>query len=419
MIQVDQCKTKVMPRICFLVESFYPAIGGCETHGRQLVDGFIENRVETCVVTRRLLPESKHFERIGNIQVFRIPPVGESHFIRRWIMIFPCLVHLIRMRRQYNLIFVYGFRTLGIPAVIVSKLFGKRGILRAANSGEMTGEVFIDGLKQFNLSLSSGIVRICLWLRNWLIKKADVFVSVSAEITAELIKSGVSPRKIQYIPNGVDITRFYPVDESEKLEIRNRLCIPLDKTIAVFIGRLVYWKGLPLLVRVWKEITSQHPNALLLVVGPGGYGLDSCEDEVKTFVRDNGLKDSIHFTGGVNNVHEYLQASDMFVLPSANEGFSNSLIEAMACGVPVISTFKDAAADVIHNGKNGISTSVGNFSELYEAIETLLRNKGMAISLGRAGLQTVRDNYSKEKIIDEYIGLFIQMQGSLSKTTHS
>jgi glycosyltransferase involved in cell wall biosynthesis len=409
-IQIDQGKTKAMPRICFLVETFYPSIGGCEIHGRQLVEGFLENGVESFVITRRLMPESKQFERLGNMQIFRIPPVGKSQFIRRWIMIFPCLVHLIRMRRRYNLIFVYGFRTLGIPAVIVSKLFGKQTILRAANSGEMTGQVFVDGLKRFNLSLSSGIVRFVLWLRNWLIKKADVFVSVSSEITAELVANGISPGKIKYIPNGVDIRRFYPIDECKKREIRKTLGIPPDKTVAVFIGRLVYWKGLPLLVRVWKEILSKHPDTLLLVVGPTGCGLDSCEEEVKAFVRDNSLKDSIYFTGGVNNVHEYLQASDMFVLPSANEGFSNALVEAMACGLSVISTFKDAAADVIQNGKNGISMSVGNFSELYEAIETLLTNKPLAISLGRAALQTVRENYSKDKVIDEYIGLFIQMQ---------
>ena len=303
--------------------------------------------------------------------------------------------------------------------MIVSKLFGKQTILRAANSGEMTGQVFVDGLKRFNLSLSSRLVRMVLLMRNWLIKKADVFVSISSEITEELVANGISPGKIKYIPNGVDIRRFYPIDECKRRETRKQLGIALDKTVAVFIGRLVYWKGLPLLVRVWKEIVSKHPDTLLLVVGPAGCGLDSCEEEVKAFVQDNNLKDSIHFTGGVNNVHEYLQACDMFVLPSANEGFSNSLVEAMACGLPVISTFKDAAADVIQNGQNGISTSVGSFSELYEAIEFLLNSKAKALSLGRAGLETVRERYSMEKILGEYIGLFIQMENRSLQGTRS
>lgn len=419
MIEINKSKNKTKFRICFMVESFYPMIGGCETHGRQLVEGFVEKGAEAFVLTRRVLPELKKNESLGNIHVYRIAPVGESHSIRRWIMIFPCFVTLIKMRSRYDIIFVYGFRTLGIPAVIVSKLFGKKCILRAANSGEMNGKVFIDGLKKFNLSLSSSSVRFLLWLRNSLFKKAHVFVSISSEIKTELINNGVNPDKIKYIPNGVDTTRFYPLNECEKIETRKKLDIPLEKTVAIFVGRLVYWKGLPILVKVWKEIVSKHPNTLLLIVGPGVRGLDSCEDEVKAFVHDNNLMHNVRFTSGVNNVQEYLQACDIFILPSVNEGFSNSLVEAMASGLPVIAYYKDAAIDVIQNWKNGVTVSVGSFSDLYEAIDSLINNKALAISIGKAAFETVRENYSKEKIIDIYIGLFIKMQKSLLKTTLS
>src|SRR4030066_675374 len=257
MIEIKKSKNKTKFRICFLVESFYPMIGGCEIHGRQLVEGFVENGAEAFVLTRRVLPELKKIEYLGNIQVYRIPPVGESHSIRRWIMIVPCFFTLIKMHTKYDIIFVYGIKTLGIPAIIASKFLHKKCILRPANSGEISGEVFIGGLKRFKLSLSSGFIRYFLKFRNWLFSKADLFVNISSEIKTELVDNGISLEKIKYIPNGVDTTRFYPVDQSEKAELRKKIDIKLNKTAEIFVGRLVYWKGLPILVKVWKEIVSK------------------------------------------------------------------------------------------------------------------------------------------------------------------
>ena len=89
-------------------------------------------------------------------------------------------------------------------------------------------------------------------------------------------------------------------------------------------------------MRVWLEVQRQHPNVKLLVVGAGGLDIHNCEAELKAYVIANGLQDSVHFTGSVENVHEYLQVADIFVFPTENEAFGISLIEAMACGLPAI-----------------------------------------------------------------------------------
>ena len=161
-------------------------------------------------------------------------------------------------------------------------------------------------------------------------------------------------------------------------------------------------------MKAWKEIVSKHPNTLLVSVGFGMRGLDSCEDEVKAFVYDNNLENNIYFIGEVNNVQEYLQASDMFILPSSNEGFSNALVEAMACGLPVIANYKGGAIDVIQNWENGVTVSVGSFSDLCEAFVSLINDKTLTISIGKNAARTISKYYTSKKVINKYVKLFSQ-----------
>ncbi len=392
------------PNICLMTESYYPLIGGGETQSRITAEDLAARGFNVMVVTRQTNGDLKTYEEIGDIRVYRVPPTGKGH-LKRWIMIATVFPLLIKKRKDFDVLFVCSYRAIGITAVIVSLLFKKTCILKADNNGEMSGEFFAGGLKKWNLDLSSWPVRLILTARNKLFKKADMFISISSEIDKELSEAGIPSGKIHTIPNSVDVSQFYPVSEPIKAELRQKLNLPANDKIIIFTGRLLATKGLPLLIDVWKTLQPNYPEVKLLIVGGGSKDIHDCETYLHDFVKDNHLTDSVHFTGDVNNVDEYLKASDIFVFPTEDEAFGISMIEAMACGLAAIATPVGGLKDIITPNQNGLFVEVGQFEPLKQAIATLITTPSKAKALGEAALQTVQERYTRDAVAQTYDSL--------------
>jgi glycosyltransferase involved in cell wall biosynthesis len=123
-------------------------------------------------------------------------------------------------------------------------------------------------------------------------------------------------------------------------------------------------------------------------------------------VQENQLNHSVYFTGDVQNVHEYLQTSDIFVFPTENDAFPLSLIEAMACGLPVISTHIGGIKDILKHRQNGLVVKPGDFQELYGALDLMIADDALLTSLGKAARQTIQDKYSTDIVTKKYIEMF-------------
>ena len=100
------------------------------------------------------------------------------------------------------------------------------------------------------------------------------------------------------------------------------------RKVVIYVGRLVSYKGVPLLLEVWQRVQQMADDVRLVLVGSGGMDIHNCEAALQTYVEANALQQSVYFTGDVKNVDEYIQASDLFVLPTENEAFGISVIEA-------------------------------------------------------------------------------------------
>jgi glycosyltransferase involved in cell wall biosynthesis len=393
------------PTICILTETYHPLTGGGETQARALAEGLVADGLPVTVLTRRWDASLQKIEHFGKIIVYRVPPIGPAH-LKKWGLLLTSIPALIRLRRHYDLIFVSGFRVLGLCAVIVGKLLGKRCILKADSLGEMSGEFFAAGLEKWSLRPSSSPVRLLLGLRDIILRRATAFVAISSAIKTELMSHGVNTEAICMIPNSVDTSTFHPVTLSQKRKVRERLGLSLTDAIATFTGRLVSYKGLPLLLRAWEKIRRKHLNAKLLLVGSGGLDIHNCETELKDYVQSRGLQESIYFVGCVENVCEYLQASDVFVFPTENEAFGISLIEAMACGLPVISTLVGGVKDIVEHEKNGLVVNPGRLEELYDGLDALLTDRALGARLGQAARKSVEERYSTQVVIAKYLELF-------------
>jgi len=394
-----------MPSLCMLLESYYPVVGGMETQARNMADSFRKAGLDIFILTRRTSPDLKRNELVDDTPVFRVGPTGRSSRLR-WMLCLTCIPTLIRKRKDYDIILVPGFRALGITAVLIAKLLGKRSVLKAESSGEMSGEFFAGGLEKMKLNKGSALVRFGLKLRNRLLAKADAFASLSREQTNEFKTCGVSDEQIVVIPQSVRTDLFQPPSPEEKLSLREKLGLPKNEVIVIYTGRLVSYKGLPLLLEAWRTIHEKYPGARLIAAGAGGVDVFNCEDEVKQYAKENNLNDCVTFTGAVNNVDEYLKASDIYALPTQNEAFPLALLEGMACGLAVISTPVGGIPDIVKHEKNGLMVKPGSEEELRAALLRLMADKPLREQLGEAGLKTARENYAREIVTRKYLELF-------------
>ena len=146
---------------------------------------------------------------------------------------------------------------------------------------------------------------------------------------------------------------------------------------------------------------SSHPDAHFLFIGDG-----KLRSELVARVRNTGLSSSIHFLGIREDVPSLLASSDLFVLPSLSEGMSNVLLEAMACGLPIVATAVGGNSDLIRDRYNGLLIPPRNPTGLQNALLELLKNDRLAQTLGNAARRTVEEHYSMERIADDYVSLY-------------
>ena len=363
--------------VCILTETFHPVTGGGETQARSLAEGLAAEGMRVHVITRRSDAALAPVDTVGGVPVHRVGPAGPGQ-LKKWGLVFTGLVELARLRKRYDVLLVCGFRVLGIPAMLASLFSRKPCVLKADSQGELSGAFFDAGLARLKLRHDRFPVSLAVKLRNLLLRRAACFVAMSAVIEQEYLALGVAPDRIRRIPNSVDVGRFAPADAARRKELRGRLDIPQDRRVAIYTGRLVTTKGLPSLLRAWREVAARCPDALLVLVGSGGLGLQNCEALLRRQVREWGLEDRVLFTGSVENVHEYLQASDLFVFPTEREAFGISVIEAMACGLPVITTGVDGIRDVVRPGLDALVVPPKDDAALAEVIVRGLQ-KGDAI----------------------------------------
>jgi glycosyltransferase involved in cell wall biosynthesis len=316
------------------------------------------------------------------------------------------LVWLIKERQKFDIVFVDGFRTLGVSAILGGKLAGKKIILKPENIGEMSGAFFDGGLKKIGLTHSHWLVRPVIALRNAILRQADALCPISLDLEKEFLQEGIEWSNVHLIPNAYDSSRFFPISVDEKGKLRSKFSIDENRIVAIFTGRLDAMKGPQHLVRMWQEIAETNNHPLLLMVGPDSHGIFNCGNEIRDYIRTHNLQDDILMTGGVRNVEEYLQVSDFYCFPSqGGEGLPTSVIEAMACGLPVITTRSTGVMEIV-TPETGLAVEPTDFEAFKVAIVKMLTDEKLRNSLGQAAAARAGRMYPAEIVSRQYLQIF-------------
>ncbi|WP_010662162.1 glycosyltransferase [Marinilabilia salmonicolor] len=173
-----------------------------------------------------------------------------------------------------------------------------------------------------------------------------------------------------------------------------------DPIIVLSTGRLAKQKGFKYLISVAADIIQQHPNVYFFLAGRG-----KLEDKLKTQVEKLGIEKNFIFLGFVEDIHPLLKAADVFVFPSLYEGMPNSLLEAMAHGLLVISSNVNGVQELIEDGVNGYTVEPGNVDSLYNVLNHVVSNRSDISILGEKARHFIFDNFAVEKMVKNLNGV--------------
>jgi L-malate glycosyltransferase len=376
-------------RVQMIVRLFFPWVGGTERQAHKLARMLKAKNVDVGIATGWWFRGTPQQEVLDDIPVFRNHTLWEMFGIRGlrrfggYLYMITLLWHLWRRRGDYEILHVHGLNYHAAVAVLAARWFHRKTVVKLANSGQAS-DIHKMKIGQ-QLPLSRFLLPLAL--------QSDRFVATNRAIVQELIAVGVPADRITQLPNGVE-TDSIPVKVGYSLH---------DPVRLVFVGRLHEQKGLDVLFTAFQQLLKQYPdfNLRLQLLGDG-----PLRGELNSLSQQLGIADQVDFVGMTGRVYEHLQQADIFILPSRAEGHSNALLEAMACGLPVIVSDIPANLDVIENNRNGLTFRTGDPASLVKAVISLLEHPELREQLGGIARQTIESQYSLSFIAERYISLY-------------
>jgi glycosyltransferase involved in cell wall biosynthesis len=295
---------------------------------------------------------------------------------------------LRRLRGQYDLVHTHQ----GLWEAI-STGFGQGWMIKAPTLIQPASSGYYGEAEELQRTKGFPVLRRLI-LRN------TFFAAISADIEEQWRSLGVPAHKLVRMASGVDANRFRPGPSSVDHSLPPRPRV-------MFTGRLHPQKNLDPLVNSWPEIASATGASLILV----GDGPD--RDRLLTNARERGVADRVHFTGPVPDPAEYLRAADAFVLPSVAEGMSNSLLEAMATGLPCLASKIGGNTDLIASETNGLLIPRDDWTAWQRAIVRVIEDRALAARFGAAARATIDAEFALPVVVDRYVELYQRLLGRM------
>jgi glycosyltransferase involved in cell wall biosynthesis len=235
-----------------------------------------------------------------------------------------------------------------------------------------------------------------------LLRDASKVIALNHTEAEQYRSMGVPEDKIEIIPNGIDVSEY--ANLPPKGCFKKRLSLGNNEKIILFLGRIHRIKGVDILIKAFASINKESENVKLVVAGPD----DGYLYEVRALAKTLGIGDKIAFVGslyGINKLEAYVDA-EFLVVPSLYEIFGIVILEAYACGKPVIASRVMGPKELVLDGKTGILVNPGEINELTDAIKLLLYDESKTKNMGMNARQFVTDNFDIERVANKIETLY-------------
>jgi glycosyltransferase involved in cell wall biosynthesis len=221
------------------------------------------------------------------------------------------------------------------------------------------------------------------------------FIALSSVVKEELMNQGVDEDRIFSIPGGVDLNHFHPATDDEKLDLRTRLGLGTGPLL-ISTSRLVGVKRLEIVIQAMDHFSEGR----FVLVGDG-----SEKSALEDLVLEKGLGDRVEFAGAKRDVHNYLRAADIFVLPSSAEGLSNAMLEAMACGLPCVVS-RIAGPPELFGSDRGVVLDSTDPEEWAKSLIELIAHPRLRAEIGTRASELVTSEYTLERTADKTVDAY-------------
>lgn len=238
-------------------------------------------------------------------------------------------------------------------------------------------------------------------VQRWLWHRAAQVTAVSAPLAERMASVvGFSRDRIQVIPNGVDTESFRPLEINDS-QLRQRLGLPAEGFLIGMVARLVPVKNHAGVFHALARLRERNIEADLVLAGDG-----PLRTALQRLAEDLHIQEHVHFLGDVAHVGHLLNSLDVFVLNSHSEGMSNTILEAMACGIPVVATSVGSNSTLVAEGESGCLTPPDNYDALAQALAKLAEQQVLRRSMGKAARLRIEKHFGITSMVEAYRQLY-------------
>lgn len=360
--------------ICMIISTPFPPQEGIGNYSYNLSKKLIDGGHTVTLITRDSLTES--VTRLSEIEVIKCPFIPiypfhinfHSYFVNKKIL---------QIKKDIDLIHIHTPLSPAINPILP--------IITTVHTSIIEDSRFIPimDLKALNIKILSHFVSRPIIIKT--LNNSKIVTTVATSVAQE-IKKYYNYKDVLILGNGVDEHDFFPIHSHN------------GDPYALFVGRLSYRKGIFDLLESATVFCKKYDISLILV------GKGELETKIREFIKHHDLENKVIFMGHVDRKQliKLYQNATIFILPSHYEGLPTVLLEAMACGIPVICTNVSGSKDVIEHGINGLFVLPRHPEEILQAVSKLLEHKEMRTSLGSNARKTIEERYTWDIIADKF-----------------
>ncbi|HTR81504.1 MAG TPA: glycosyltransferase family 4 protein [Bacteroidota bacterium] len=242
-------------------------------------------------------------------------------------------------------------------------------------------------------------------LHSWAFSKLSLWITLTERMKENALASTRMPsEKVHVVPLGTDLQRFDPALYS-RADSRSAFNLPAEKKIIGVLGRIDPGKGQEIIVRALPDLMKQHPDLFLVIAGEETAGEPGHKAYLQKLCLTLGIEQHVKFIPFTDDVPRLLAALDIFALPSFGETFGLVVIEAMAMEKAVIATDAGGVPEIVEHGRTGLLIEPRSVSSAATAIDKLLRDESLRISLGISARKEALLRFSMDHCVNMLLGL--------------
>jgi len=375
--------------ILMITRYYYPHCGGNENQAKLLAEYLSNNtKANITIVTSLYSSKLARNQKINNVNVDRLPCFEIKSKIKlpkiinnilfllqEYSFIISIYIYLKKNIKNYDIVHVHQSSWL----CLIPTYFAK-----ANNIPIIIKEATLNGFQYLKYLLLPQIVKY------YAIKNAE-FIAISTMIEKNLIEQGIIKERIALIPNAIEINKF-----------KNCYNISYNsENIILYVGNYIqgYIKGLDILLNAIAIVRKKYQNIKLRIIGNGNINI------YKDIIIKENLNEIIEVLGQQNDILKFFSNAKIFVLPSRSEGMSNSLLEAMAAGIPCVATRVSGVEDIIKDSENGFIVEKEDYITMAKRIINIIEDKRLFTKFHIESTH-ISQKFDISIIADKYINLY-------------